>query len=189
MAYAALPAPKMDLGEQENPLARLVRMMAEYYYPGGSPADPRGPNVTEAAKPRFQQSMPTSDRADMPVRIDLARQQPPPDLPPPGWTRQSVQAVPYEPGMESGGMPMPAPNPERMPIPTRGMMPPSGGMNIPPMPERGGRMTEMGGFTPTSGSGDPRAAIIQALMEAEQRPPLPNGPQFGTLDWWNNMGR
>lgn len=199
MAYQASPAPKMGLGEEENPLARLVRMMAEYYYPGGSPADPRGVNVTDIAMP--QQTMPTSDRLvpDAPVRIDLAAlqaAQPPQGMPQPqnpGWTTNSVQAVPYQPGMEREGMPMPTPNPERMPIPTRGMMPPGGGAGAPPMPARGDRMsmTEQGGNIPTSATA-PREAIIRALMEAEQRPPLPNrtpgAPQFGTLDWWNQMG-
>lgn len=184
MAYAALPAPKMDMGEQENPLARLVRMMAEYYYPGGSPADPSGANVTDIPMP--QTTMPRSDRLDSPVRINLA---PPSQPESPGWNTQTVQAVPYEPGMERGGMmPMPEPSPERMPIPTRGMMPPDGGMGVPPMPERGGRMAVQGGNIPSSAVA-PREQIMRALMEAEKRPPLPNSPQFGTLDWWSQMGQ
>lgn len=168
MAYVARPAPKMGLGESENPLSRLARIMAEYYYPGGSPADPRGSNVTDIPMP--QQSMPRSDRMDF-------GPQPQPENP--GWTTSTVQAVPYEPSMDMGGggmPPMPAPSPERMPIPTRGMMPPQG---VPPMPERDGGMAQMGGA--------PREAIAQALMGAEQRPPLPSSPQFGNPDWWNQI--
>lgn len=121
-----MPLVKTDRGDfsANDPLVLALRQAMDYWMPSEAPADPRGRNVSSAERQPLQPiKLP-------PVRIDLAALagekappapqvdplamgQPQPPLPA-GWTSQSVQGVPVEPGaaMDAG-----------MPMPSRGMRP------------------------------------------------------------------
>lgn len=118
----ARPLSKTGLGDfrQYDPIIEALRRSAEYYFPGDAPANHRGRNVTtmqKGAEAPLPQPTPT--------RIDLARlmaeQQPPQGQPPQMMAQptDSLQAQVVTPG-EDAGMPMPAPSPNRMGLPSRG---------------------------------------------------------------------
>lgn len=183
--YQARPLQRTDQGDfsQYDPFLEAIRRATETFFPGGSPANSRGPNVTTMQK-GADAPMPRPT----PTRIDLAQlmaqraaQQPPSPMQMGG----PVQAQP------TGGQPVPVGpgTPSDMPMPgQRPPMPSPGGMG-PGMPQRNPLFSggiDSGGAQASIAQRPALMDIARAMAGAKQTPPFQQWAQFNPGDLRNS---